>query len=407
MTGAYAGTGAQHLDFDTTQEHAAEHTTSDLAFRGVLSDRATAVWRGMIRVDPGAQQTDAFQESRNLLLSTRAHADAIPGLEIEANDVRCTHAAAVAQVDREQLYYLRSRGLPESQAKRLVIDGFLQELAERTLRAPSGTACPPRSTVGSPRSWASCPAVQAGDHRPPMGIRATSMCDAATTSGKSPVFDALNSRVTGWPARRRHVDAQAERLKELGLVRDDPQAHLVPFSVLEAGGPLGGGAPPITRTVATGGCGLLRATRMGLAPAMLPARSPWLIPRSTERPRSARCRRIRTRRRLRRPEDPQDDSEYPVGPPHVRTTPNGERRARASPLDAVEQAPVRPKRGLRCRHQPILLGVVGELGRGARGRRPRARRRGARGGGSTRWPRRPRSRSARSVPWRLIREISG
>jgi Fe-S cluster assembly protein SufD len=136
VTGAYAGAGTQHLDFDTTQEHAAEHTTSDLAFRGVLGDRATAVWRGMIRVDPGAQQTDAFQESRNLLLSKQAHADAIPGLEIEANDVRCTHAAAVAQVDREQLYYLRARGLAESQAKRLIIDGFLQELAERTAEGP-------------------------------------------------------------------------------------------------------------------------------------------------------------------------------------------------------------------------------------------------------------------------------
>jgi Fe-S cluster assembly protein SufD len=140
VTGAYAGTGVQHLDFDTTQEHAAEHTTSDLAFRGVLSDRATAVWRGMIRVDPGAQQTDAFQESRNLLLSPKAHADAIPGLEIEANDVRCTHAAAVAQVDREQLYYLRSRGLREPQAKRLVVDGFLQELAQRTTEGPARDA---------------------------------------------------------------------------------------------------------------------------------------------------------------------------------------------------------------------------------------------------------------------------
>jgi Fe-S cluster assembly protein SufD len=136
VTGAYAGAGRQHLDFDTTQEHAAPHTTSDLAFRGVLADRATAVWRGMIRVDPGAQQTDAFQESRNLLLSKRAHADAIPGLEIEANDVRCTHAAAVAQVDPEQLYYLRARGMPEGQAKRLIIDGFLQELAERTGAGP-------------------------------------------------------------------------------------------------------------------------------------------------------------------------------------------------------------------------------------------------------------------------------
>ncbi len=136
VTGAYAGAGAQHLDFDTTQEHAAEHTTSDLAFRGVLSDRATAVWRGMIRVDPGAQQTDAFQECRNLLLSKQAHADAIPGLEIEANDVRCTHAAAVAQVDPEHLYYLRAHGLPEPRAKRLIIDGFLQELAERTTEGP-------------------------------------------------------------------------------------------------------------------------------------------------------------------------------------------------------------------------------------------------------------------------------
>ena len=71
----------------------------------------------MIRVDPGAQQTDAFQETRNLLLSTKAHADAIPGLEIEANDVRCTHAAAVAQIDREQLYYLRARGLDEEAAR--------------------------------------------------------------------------------------------------------------------------------------------------------------------------------------------------------------------------------------------------------------------------------------------------
>ena len=113
VTGAYAGRGEQHLDYDTTQEHAAPHTTSDLAFRGILGDSSTAVWRGMIRVDPGAQQTDAFQESRNLLLTKQAHADAIPGLEIEANDVRCTHAAAVAQIDAEQLYYLRSRGLPD------------------------------------------------------------------------------------------------------------------------------------------------------------------------------------------------------------------------------------------------------------------------------------------------------
>jgi Fe-S cluster assembly protein SufD len=136
VTGAYAGHGRQHLDFDTTQEHAAANTVSDLAFRGVLSQRATAVWRGMIKVDPGAQQTDAFQESRNLLLSKRAHADAIPGLEIEANDVRCTHAAAIAQIDPDQVFYLMSRGIPRATATRLVIEGFLAELVERFEEGP-------------------------------------------------------------------------------------------------------------------------------------------------------------------------------------------------------------------------------------------------------------------------------
>jgi len=136
VTGAYASHARQHIDFDTTQEHAAPNTTSDLAFRGVLQDRSTAVWKGNIIVDPGAQKTDAFQESRNLLLSKRAHADAIPGLEIQANDVRCTHAAAVAQVDPEQLFYLRSRGLRVEVAKRLVIEGFLAALVERFEEGP-------------------------------------------------------------------------------------------------------------------------------------------------------------------------------------------------------------------------------------------------------------------------------
>ena len=136
VTGAYATHGRQHIDFDTTQEHAAPNTTSDLAFRGVLEGRSTAVWRGNIIVDPGAQKTDAFQESRNLLISKRAHADAIPGLEIQANDVRCTHAAAVAQVDPEQLFYLRSHGLDPEVAKRLVIEGFLAALVERFEQGP-------------------------------------------------------------------------------------------------------------------------------------------------------------------------------------------------------------------------------------------------------------------------------
>jgi Fe-S cluster assembly protein SufD len=136
VTGGYAGGKGQHLDYDTTQEHAAPNTNSDLAFRGVLAAGATAVWRGMIRVDPGAQNTDAFQESRNLLLSTEAHADAIPGLEIEADDVRCTHAAAVAQIDKEQLFYLTSRGLDPAEAKSLIVEGFLESLVERLAEGP-------------------------------------------------------------------------------------------------------------------------------------------------------------------------------------------------------------------------------------------------------------------------------
>jgi Fe-S cluster assembly protein SufD len=136
VTGGYAGGPGQHLDYDTTQEHAAPNTFSDLAFRGVLAAGATAVWRGMIKVDPGAQQTDAFQESRNLLLSPEAHADAIPGLEILADDVRCTHAAAIAQVDKEQLFYLTSRGLEAAAAKALIIEGFLESLVERLAEGP-------------------------------------------------------------------------------------------------------------------------------------------------------------------------------------------------------------------------------------------------------------------------------
>jgi Fe-S cluster assembly protein SufD len=136
VTGAYATRGRQHVDYDTLQEHAAADTVSDLAFRGLISGRSSAVWRGMIKVDPGAQRTDAFQEARNLLLGKKAHADAIPGLEILADDVRCTHAAAIAQVDPEQIFYLRSRGLSQTAAERLVVEGFLSALVERYEEGP-------------------------------------------------------------------------------------------------------------------------------------------------------------------------------------------------------------------------------------------------------------------------------
>jgi Fe-S cluster assembly protein SufD len=136
VTGAYATRNRQHVDYDTLQEHAAPNTTSDLAFRGILDGRSTAVWRGMIQVDEGAQKTDAFQESRNLILGKKAHADAIPGLEILADDVRCTHAAAIAKIDDEQVFYLRSHGLPVGKAQRLVVEGFLEAINARFEAGP-------------------------------------------------------------------------------------------------------------------------------------------------------------------------------------------------------------------------------------------------------------------------------
>jgi len=136
VTGAYFADGTQHLDYDTFQEHMAPSTTSDFAFKGALRDTARAVWRGMIRVEEGAQKTNAYQENRNLLLSKTAHADSIPGLEILANDVRCTHGATLGQVDRDLLFYLMTRGLTRAEAERLVVRGFFQDVLDRVELEP-------------------------------------------------------------------------------------------------------------------------------------------------------------------------------------------------------------------------------------------------------------------------------
>jgi Fe-S cluster assembly protein SufD len=131
VTGAYFADGTQHLDYDTFQEHMAPNTTSDFAFKGALRDQASVVWRGMIRVEKDAQKTNAYQENRNLLLSEEAHADSIPGLEILANDVRCTHGATLSQVDRDQLFYAMARGLTRQDAERLIVRGFFQDVLDR------------------------------------------------------------------------------------------------------------------------------------------------------------------------------------------------------------------------------------------------------------------------------------
>jgi Fe-S cluster assembly protein SufD len=131
VTGAYFADGEQHLDYDTFQEHIAPHTTSDFAFKGALRDTSTAVWRGMIRVERDAQKTNAYQENRNLMLSPTSHAVPIPGLEILANDVRCTHGATVSRVNRDELFYAMARGLSRGEAERLIVRGFFQDILDR------------------------------------------------------------------------------------------------------------------------------------------------------------------------------------------------------------------------------------------------------------------------------------
>ena len=131
MTALYFADGVQHLDHDTQQNHMAPRTTSDLLFKGALLDRSRSVWQGMIYVAPEAQQTDGYQANRNLILSKQARADSIPGLEILADDVRCTHGATVGQLEDEPIFYLMSRGLPRKEAERIVLDGFFTPIKER------------------------------------------------------------------------------------------------------------------------------------------------------------------------------------------------------------------------------------------------------------------------------------
>ena len=121
----------QHLDVSTAQEHLSPYTSSDLLYRNVLKDRSQTAWGGNIYVYPGANYTDAYQKNDNLLLSERAHADTLPGLEIEAHEVRCTHGATAGQIDADQVFYLMSRGIPYDLAEKLIVDGFFEPVMDR------------------------------------------------------------------------------------------------------------------------------------------------------------------------------------------------------------------------------------------------------------------------------------
>ena len=131
MSGFYFTDGKQHLDHDTQQNHFAPNTTSDLLFKGALKGKSRSVWQGMIYVAPGAQKTDGYQANRNLVLDDQARADSIPGLEIMADDVRCTHGATVGKLEEEPLFYLKSRGIPQDEAERLVVEGFFDPIMQR------------------------------------------------------------------------------------------------------------------------------------------------------------------------------------------------------------------------------------------------------------------------------------
>ncbi len=131
LMAVFFGDGHQMHDFATLQSHKGKHTTSDLLFKGAVANSSHSVYRGVIRVEKGAAGTNAYQTNRNLVLDSGAHADSVPTLEIEENDVRCSHASAVGPIDEEQRFYLESRAVPPDVADRLIVSGFLDDVLER------------------------------------------------------------------------------------------------------------------------------------------------------------------------------------------------------------------------------------------------------------------------------------
>lgn len=131
MSGLFFANQRQHFDLDTQQNHNAPDSVSDLLYKGALKDKSRSVWQGMIKALPNSQRIDGFQANRNLLLEKSARADSIPGLEIEADDVRCTHASTIGQLDEMEIFYLMSRGIPRDHAVRMVVEGFFAPVMER------------------------------------------------------------------------------------------------------------------------------------------------------------------------------------------------------------------------------------------------------------------------------------
>ena len=140
LRAVYFGEGEQMLDFRTFQDHAAPDTTSNLLFKGAVGGHSRSVYTGLIRVRKNARGTNAFQTNRNIKLSDGAWAESVPNLEIENNDVRCSHASAVGPIDEDQRFYLESRGVPTPIAERLVVTGFFDEVLSKLPVASAATA---------------------------------------------------------------------------------------------------------------------------------------------------------------------------------------------------------------------------------------------------------------------------
>jgi Fe-S cluster assembly protein SufD len=131
LRAAFVGRNEQMLDFRTLQDHLAPRTTSDLLFKGSVADRSHSVYSGLIRIRRGAERSDAMQTNHNLVLDEGAHADSVPNLDIEENDVRCSHGSTVGPVDEDQRYYLESRGVEPDVAERLIVAGFFEDIADQ------------------------------------------------------------------------------------------------------------------------------------------------------------------------------------------------------------------------------------------------------------------------------------
>ena len=133
MTGISLNTTNTQIDFDTYQQHSAENTKSDLLFKNAMANNSRSVWSGMIKVEKSALKTDGYQANKNLLLCGTPHVESIPGLEILADDVRCSHGVTVGEIDADQVFYLTSRGIPGGEAKQLIAEGFLSSSLNRIL----------------------------------------------------------------------------------------------------------------------------------------------------------------------------------------------------------------------------------------------------------------------------------